>query len=137
MQRLQGDGLAFIHAGGTLLEKELGPDEVLKVDAGCLAAFAPSVDYDIQFDGGFKNAMLGGEGIFLARLMGPGKVYLQSLPLSRLADRILEAGRMRSMLVNSTRMTKGRIETNEANSAILKKSLFCAYNFFRSRWMVG
>lgn len=103
MQRLQGDGLAFIHAGGTLLEKELMPEEVLKVDAGSLAAFAPSVDYDIQFVGGFKNVMLGGEGIFLARLKGPGKVYLQSLPVSRLADRILEAGRMRSTPVNSNK----------------------------------
>ena len=93
LQRLQGDGLVFIHAGGTLLEKELGPGEVLGVDTGCLAAFAPSVDYDVQFIGGFRNAMLGGEGIFLARLKGPGKVYLQSLPLSRLADRILTAAR--------------------------------------------
>jgi uncharacterized protein (TIGR00266 family) len=103
LQRLQGEGLVFIHAGGTLLEKELEPGEVLKVDTGCLAAFAPSVDYDVQFIGGFKNAMLGGEGIFLARLKGPGKVYLQSLPLSRLADRILEAGRFRSMPVNSNK----------------------------------
>ena len=85
------------------MEKELEPGEVLKVDTGCLAAFAPSVDYDIQFVGGFKNALLGGEGIFLARLKGPGKVYLQSLPLSRLADRILEAGRLRSMPVNSNK----------------------------------
>lgn len=97
LQRLQGDGLVFIHAGGTLLEKELKPDEVLKVDTGCLAAFAPSVDYDIQFVGGFKNALLGGEGIFLARLKGPGKVYLQSLPLSRLADRIMKAGRLQNV----------------------------------------
>ena len=67
------------------------------VDTGCLAALAPSVDYDIQFVGGFKNALLGGEGIFLARLEGPGKVYLQSLPLSRLADRIIEASRLRNM----------------------------------------
>ena len=103
LQRLHGDGLVFIHAGGTLLEKELAPGEVLKVDTGCLAAFAPSVDYDIQFVGGFKNALLGGEGIFLARLKGPGKVYLQSLPLSRLADRILEASRMRSMPVNNNK----------------------------------
>jgi uncharacterized protein (TIGR00266 family) len=103
LQRLQGDGLVFIHAGGTLLEKELGAGEILKVDTGCLAAFAPSVDYDIQFVGGFKNALIGGEGFFLARLKGPGKVYLQSLPLSRLADRILEAGRLRNIVVNSTK----------------------------------
>jgi len=97
LQKLQGDGLAFIHAGGTLLTKDLAPGEVLMVDTGCLAALATSVDYDIQFVGGFKNALLGGEGIFLARLEGPGKVFLQSLPLSRLADRIIEASRLRHM----------------------------------------
>jgi uncharacterized protein (TIGR00266 family) len=97
LQKLEGNGLVFIHAGGTLLEKDLGPGEVLMVDTGCLAALAPGVDYDIKFVGGFKNALLGGEGIFLARLEGPGKVYLQSLPLSRLADRIIEASRMRNM----------------------------------------
>ena len=97
LQRLEGNGLAFIHAGGTLLERDLKSKEVLMVDTGCLAALAPSVDYDIQFVGGFKNALLGGEGIFLARLEGPGKVYLQSLPLSRLADRIIEASRLRNM----------------------------------------
>ncbi len=96
LQRLEGNGLAFIHAGGTMLERDLRSKEVLMVDTGCLAALAPSVDYDIQFVGGFKNALLGGEGIFLARLEGPGKVYLQSLPLSRLADRIMEASRPRN-----------------------------------------
>jgi uncharacterized protein (TIGR00266 family) len=95
LQRLEGDGLAFINAGGALLERTLEQGEVLMVDTGCLAAFASSVDYDIQFVGGFKNALLGGEGIFLARLKGPGKVYLQSLPLSRLADRIIEASKLR------------------------------------------
>jgi uncharacterized protein (TIGR00266 family) len=94
LQKLQGDGFVFIHAGGTILEKDLLPGQVLKVDTGCLAAFAPSVDYDIQFVGGFKNALLGGEGVFLTTLKGPGKVYLQSLPLSRLADRIIEASRL-------------------------------------------
>jgi uncharacterized protein (TIGR00266 family) len=97
LQKLEGDGLAFIHAGGSLLERDLRAGEVLMVDTGCLAAFAESVDYDIQFVGGFKNALLGGEGIFLAKLVGPGKVYLQSLPLSRLADRIIEASRLRSI----------------------------------------
>jgi uncharacterized protein (TIGR00266 family) len=97
LQKLEGDGLAFIHVGGSLLERELRAGEVLMVDTGCLAAFAESVDYDIQFVGGFKNALLGGEGIFLAKLEGPGKVYLQSLPLSRLADRIIEASRLRSI----------------------------------------
>ena len=76
LQRLEGDGLAFIHAGGSILERELASGEVLAVDTGCLAAFSASVDYDIQFLGGFKNALLGGEGIFLARLEGPGRVYL-------------------------------------------------------------
>lgn len=88
LQKLQGDGLVFIHAGGTLIEKILGVGEVLRVDTGCLVAFAPSVNYDIQFVGGFKNALFGGEGLFLANLTGPGVVYLQSLPLSKLAERI-------------------------------------------------
>jgi uncharacterized protein (TIGR00266 family) len=93
LQRLEGDGLVFVHAGGTIIEKNLGPGEVLRVDTGCLVAFAPSVDYDIQFVGGFRNALFGGEGLFLARMTGPGKVYLQSLPFSRLADRIAAAAR--------------------------------------------
>lgn len=91
LQRLEGDGMTFIHAGGTLIEKNLSHGEVLRVDTGCLAAFAPSVDYDIQFIGGFKNALFGGEGLFMATLTGPGLVYLESLPLSRLADRIIAA----------------------------------------------
>jgi uncharacterized protein (TIGR00266 family) len=93
LQRLEGDGMAFIHAGGTVIEKELKSGETLRVDTGCLVAFAPSVSYEIQFVGGFKNALFGGEGLFLARLTGPGLVYLQSLPFSRLADRILAASR--------------------------------------------
>lgn len=93
LQRLKGGGLAFVHAGGTIIKKELAPGECLRVDTGCLVAFAPSVDYNIQFVGGFKNALFGGEGIFLARLAGPGVVYLQSLPFSRLADRIMAAAR--------------------------------------------
>ena len=93
LQRLEGDGLAFVHAGGTIVEKELRSGESLRVDTGCLVAFAPTVDYDIQFVGGFKNALFGGEGMFLARLTGPGHVYLQSLPFSRLADRIYAAAR--------------------------------------------
>ena len=93
LQRLEGDGLTFVHAGGTIIEKELVTGETLRVDTGCLVAFAPTVDYDIQFVGGFTNALFGGEGLFLAKLTGPGKVYLQSLPFSRLADRILAAAR--------------------------------------------
>lgn len=97
LQRLQGDGMAFVHAGGTIIERDLGQGESLRVDTGCLVAFAESVDYDIQFVGGFRNALFGGEGLFLARLTGPGKVYLQSLPFSRLADRVLAAARFQKV----------------------------------------
>lgn len=93
LQRLEGQGLAFVHAGGTIIEKDLAQGETLRVDTGCLVAFAPTVDYDIQFIGGFKNVLFGGEGLFFAKMTGPGKVYLQSLPFSRMADRILAAAR--------------------------------------------
>lgn len=93
LQRLDGDGRAFIHAGGTIIKRDLAPGEHLRVDTGCLVAFAPTVNYDIRFVGGFKNALFGGEGLFFAVLSGPGTVYLQSLPFSRLADRILAASR--------------------------------------------
>ena len=93
LQRLEGDGMAFVHAGGAIIEKVLQPGETLRVDTGCLVAFALSVSYDIQFVGGFKNALFGGEGLFLAKMTGPGLVYLQSLPFSRLADRIFAASR--------------------------------------------
>lgn len=88
LQKLQGDGLAFIHAGGSVIERRLGTGEALRVDTGSLVGFSPSVDYDIQFVGGLKTAVFGGEGLFLTRLTGPGLVYLQSLPLSRLAERL-------------------------------------------------
>jgi uncharacterized protein (TIGR00266 family) len=88
MQRLTGDGLAFVHAGGTLAERQLAPGELIRVDTGCIVAFQPAVSYDIQFVGGIKSALFGGEGLFFATLRGPGKVWLQSLPFSRLADRI-------------------------------------------------
>jgi uncharacterized protein (TIGR00266 family) len=91
MQRLQGDGLAFIHAGGTLYERTLAAGERLRVDTGCIVAFQPSVAYDIQMVGGVKSALFGGEGLFFATLQGPGKVWLQSLPFSRLARRIYAA----------------------------------------------
>jgi uncharacterized protein (TIGR00266 family) len=94
LQKLQGDGMAFVHAGGAIIEKHLAPGETLRVDTGCLVAFAPTVEYDIQFVGGFKNALFGGEGVFLATVTGPGVVYLQSLPFSRLADRIYAAARV-------------------------------------------
>jgi len=89
LQRLQGDGYAFIHAGGTLIEKELAPMERLRVDTGCLTAMQSTVTYEIEFVGGLKSAIFGGEGLFFARLTGPGRVWLQSLPFSRLADRII------------------------------------------------
>ena len=88
LQRLKGNGLVFVHAGGTVIEKDLAAGEHLRVDTGCLVAFSTSIDYDIQFVGGFKNALFGGEGLFFAHITGPGKVYLQSLPFSRLVDRI-------------------------------------------------
>jgi uncharacterized protein (TIGR00266 family) len=91
LQRLEGDGLVFVHAGGTIIQRNLIVGQTLRVDTGCLVAFAPSVAYDIQFIGGFRNALFGGEGLFLATLTGPGPVYLQSLPLSRLADRLVAA----------------------------------------------
>ena len=91
MQRLQGDGLAFVHAGGTLAERTLAAGELLRVDTGCIVAFQPSVEYDVQFVGGIKTALFGGEGLFFATLRGPGRVWLQSLPFSRLADRIYAA----------------------------------------------
>jgi uncharacterized protein (TIGR00266 family) len=91
MQRLQGDGLCFVHAGGMLTEMQLGPGETVRVDTGCIVALQPSVNYDVQFVGSVKTAFFGGEGLFFATLTGPGHVWLQSLPLSRLADRIARA----------------------------------------------
>ena len=91
MQRLQGDGFAFVHAGGTVMERTLGPGEILRIDTGCVVAFQPSVNFDIQFVGKIKSAIFGGEGLFFATLRGPGKIWLQSLPLSRLANRIVAA----------------------------------------------
>ena len=91
MQKLEGDGMAFVHAGGTLARKELQPGEVLKVDTGCIVGFTKDVDYDIEFVGGIKNTIFGGEGVFFATLRGPGVAYIQSLPFSRLADRVIQA----------------------------------------------
>jgi uncharacterized protein (TIGR00266 family) len=92
MQKLEGDGMAFVHAGGYILERELMPGETLRVDTGCIVAFTQQVDYDIQFVKGIRNMVFGGEGLFFAVLRGPGKVWLQSLPVSRLASRILSYG---------------------------------------------
>jgi uncharacterized protein (TIGR00266 family) len=91
LQKLEGDGMAFFHVGGTVAEKTLAPGEILRVDTGCVAALQPSVDFDIQYVGKLKTALFGGEGLFFAKLTGPGKVWLQSLPLSRLANRIIAA----------------------------------------------
>lgn len=92
MQKLEGDGLAFVHAGGYVIEKELQPGEVLKVDTGCVVAYTQQIDFDIEFVRGVKNMVFGGEGLFFAVLRGPGKVWLQSLPISRLASRVLAYG---------------------------------------------
>jgi uncharacterized protein (TIGR00266 family) len=89
MQKIEGDGLAFVHAGGHVTERELSPGELLKIDTGCIVAFTQNIDYDIQFVGGIKNTLFGGEGLFFATLRGPGKVWIQTLPISRLAGRIL------------------------------------------------
>ena len=91
MQKLEGDGLAFVHAGGTIIKKELQPGQTLRVDTGCLVAMSSSVDYDIQMVKGVKTALFGGEGLFFATLKGPGSVWIQSLPFSRLASRVFAA----------------------------------------------
>jgi uncharacterized protein (TIGR00266 family) len=91
MQKLEGDGWAFVHAGGTLQERTLAPGEKVRVDTGCIVAMQPSVNYDIQYVGKIKTALFGGEGLFFATLTGPGRIWLQSLPLSRLANRIVAA----------------------------------------------
>jgi uncharacterized protein (TIGR00266 family) len=91
MQKLEGDGLCFVHAGGTVHAVDLAPGESLRVDTGCLVALQPSVAYEIQFVGRIKSALFGGEGLFFAALTGPGRVWLQSLPFSRMADRIYKA----------------------------------------------
>jgi uncharacterized protein (AIM24 family) len=91
MQKLEGDGWCFVHAGGTLQERTIAPGEVVRVDTGCIVAMQPSVNYDIQFVGKIKSALFGGEGLFFASLTGPGRIWLQSLPLSRLANRIVAA----------------------------------------------
>ena len=92
MEKLEGDGMAFVHAGGHIIEKELAAGETLKIDTGCIVGFTGGVQYDIQMVGGIKNTLFGGEGMFYAILRGPGKVWIQTLPISRLAGRILQYG---------------------------------------------
>jgi len=91
MQKLEGDGLAFVHAGGTIVKKDLAPGETLRVDTGCLVAMTREVDYNIEMVKGIKTALFGGEGLFFATLRGPGSVWIQSLPFSRLASRVFAA----------------------------------------------
>jgi uncharacterized protein (TIGR00266 family) len=91
MQKLEGDGLAFVHAGGTIIKKDLLPGQSLRVDTGCLVAMTGNVSYDIEFVKGVKTALFGGEGLFFATLKGPGSVWIQSLPFSRLASRVFAA----------------------------------------------
>jgi uncharacterized protein (TIGR00266 family) len=95
MQKLDGDGQVFVHAGGTVVERQLQAGEVLHVDTGCVVAFEQSVNFDIQQAGGIKTALFGGEGLFFATLKGPGRIWLQSLPFSRLAGRMLQAAPQR------------------------------------------
>lgn len=102
MQKLEGDGLAFCHAGGHIIRRTLKPGETLRVDTGCIVAYTQEVDYDIKFVGGVKNMLFGGEGVFFATLKGPGDVWLQTLPISRLASRVLAYG-------TSTRKEEGGI----------------------------
>ncbi|MCA2960326.1 MAG: TIGR00266 family protein [Silvanigrellales bacterium] len=94
LQKLSGDGLAFLHAGGAIVEHRLQPGQKLRVDTGCVVGFEPSVNFDIQFVGGFKNALFGGEGLWFATLQGPGLVYLQTLPFARLANRIVASSQV-------------------------------------------
>ena len=91
MQKLEGDGLAFVHAGGTVLRRELQPGQTLLVDTGCVVAYTPNVSFEIQYVGKIKTALFGGEGLFFAKLTGPGTIWLQSLPFSRLASRVFAA----------------------------------------------
>lgn len=91
MQRLDGDGLAFVHAGGTVVRRDLQPGQTLLIDTGCIVALTPQVNFEIQYVGKIKTAMFGGEGLFLAKVTGPGTVWLQSLPFSRLASRVFAA----------------------------------------------
>lgn len=102
MQKLEGDGMAFCHAGGHIIKRTLKPGETLRVDTGCIVAYSQEVDYDIKYVGGIKNMLFGGEGIFFATLTGPGDVWLQTLPISRLASRVLAYG-------TSTRKEEGGI----------------------------
>ena len=107
MQKLEGDGMAFVHAGGTLHQKVLAPGEKLRVDTGCIVAMTKEIDYDIEFAKGIKTALFGGEGLFFATLRGPGTVWVQSLPFSRLASRVFSAMPSRGGSSDEGSMAKG------------------------------
>lgn len=92
MQKLEGDGMAFVHAGGFVQERSIYPGDVLRIDTGCIVAYTSDIDFNIEFIGGIKNKLFGGEGLFYATIRGSGKIWIQSLPISRLASRILEYG---------------------------------------------
>ncbi len=109
MQKLEGDGMAFVHAGGYILRRDLAVGETLRVDTGCIVAFTSRVDYDIQFVKGVRNMVFGGEGLFFAELRGPGTVWMQSLPVSRLAARILQYGSVKRKDEGSVLGTLGNI----------------------------
>ena len=114
MQKLEGDGLAFVHAGGTCLRRTLAPGQTLMVDTGCVVAYTPDVNFEIQYVGKIKTALFGGEGLFLAKLSGPGEVWLQSLPFSRLASRIFAAAPQ-----NGGRREEGSLLTGVAGAGLL------------------
>lgn len=107
MQKLEGDGLVFVHAGGTIIKKDLLPGQSLRVDTGCLVAMTSNVTYDIEFVKGIKTALFGGEGLFFATLRGPGTVWIQSLPFSRLASRVFAAAPQRGGSVDEGSIAKG------------------------------
>ncbi|MCQ6279141.1 TIGR00266 family protein [Bacillus sp. EB600] len=110
MQKLEGDGLTFVHAGGTILKKDLLPGQTLRVDTGCLVAMTSSVHYDIEFVKGIKTALFGGEGLFFATLRGPGSVWIQSLPFSRLASRVFAAAPQRGGAKDEGSIARGLFE---------------------------
>lgn len=113
LQKLEGDGLAFVHAGGTIIERELQPGECVKVDTGCVVAFTQDVSYDIEYVGNIKSAVFGGEGFFYASLKGPGKVWLQSLPFSRFASKIASTAGMNSNKGEGTSLDLGGLFGND------------------------
>lgn len=105
MQKLEGNGMSFVHAGGTIMQRQLAAGEKLKVDTGCIVAFTQTINYDIEFIGGIKNTLFGGEGMFYATLTGPGNVWIQSLPFSRLANKVIAA----APRVGGTRKGEGSV----------------------------